>query len=218
MCRSVDVGVDISGVNEGNHAGWRLTIRSDEYLDFAVRALVHDGLKVPPFELHGPGTGDLRRRGLDGRVWVAWVRTNASAHVVSLAALGRNDPDEQIGALLQAGSPLKALQDLSASASLNEALQNFDGGSRRKLPSLVIADPATLSPDEVGRVLDQMSMDEAPGTSDRILVISIVNYERLVAMRVGPASVLVGSEGGHPDWSTLRGAIFAASDPPTEFV
>lgn len=197
-------------------ASWQLTVRSDEYLDFAVRALVNDGLKVSPFDSHGPGSGNLRSRGLDGRTWIAWVQSIASVHVASLVAVRRNDSDGQIEALLATGSPLETLQRLSVSPKLIEALQTLDDGRGRMLPSLVVTDSTTLSPAEVSRLLDQMGGQEAAGGGDRVLAISIVNYERLVAMRVGPTSILVGSERRTLDWSALRGAILSASDPASE--
>jgi len=40
---------------------------------FCVRALVHDGLAVPPFDLHGDGDGRLREFGLNADMWREWV-------------------------------------------------------------------------------------------------------------------------------------------------
>lgn len=40
---------------------------------FCVRALVCDGLHVPPFDRHPDGDGRLRALGLDADVWHAWV-------------------------------------------------------------------------------------------------------------------------------------------------
>jgi hypothetical protein len=42
-------------------------------VSFCVRALVLDGLAVPPFDRHGEGDGRLRELGLDAEVWRAWV-------------------------------------------------------------------------------------------------------------------------------------------------
>ena len=40
---------------------------------FCVRALVQDGLRVPPFDRHADGDGGLRALGLDASVWLEWL-------------------------------------------------------------------------------------------------------------------------------------------------
>lgn len=48
-------------------------------LDFCVWALQGDGLKVPPFVVHGEGDQQLRRRGMDARQWTRWLGRVAQA-------------------------------------------------------------------------------------------------------------------------------------------
>lgn len=43
-------------------------------LDFAVRVLERDGLRVRPFDIHAEGDGSVRALGLDAESWTAWVR------------------------------------------------------------------------------------------------------------------------------------------------
>jgi hypothetical protein len=42
-------------------------------IDFAVQALVRDGMPVPPFDAHDDGDGTLRAGGLTPEAWRAWV-------------------------------------------------------------------------------------------------------------------------------------------------
>lgn len=45
----------------------------DVAVDFCVRALRHDGLRVPPFDRHPDGDGSLRALGLDTGSWRRWL-------------------------------------------------------------------------------------------------------------------------------------------------
>ena len=45
----------------------------DVAVDFCVRALRHDGLRVPPFDRHPDGDGSLRALGLDPGGWRRWL-------------------------------------------------------------------------------------------------------------------------------------------------
>lgn len=42
-------------------------------IDFAVEALLRDGMAVPPFDSHANGDGTLRAGGLTPEAWRAWV-------------------------------------------------------------------------------------------------------------------------------------------------
>jgi hypothetical protein len=42
-------------------------------IDFAVQALLRDGMAVPPFDSHADGDGTLRAGGLTPEAWRAWV-------------------------------------------------------------------------------------------------------------------------------------------------
>lgn len=52
---------------------WTFVLSTRMDIDFAVWALVQDGLRVSPFDSHAEGNGELRTRGLDEIGWVAWV-------------------------------------------------------------------------------------------------------------------------------------------------
>lgn len=47
---------------------------------FCVRALVLDGLRVPPFDRHPDGDGRLRRLRLDAAMWREWVASVLRQH------------------------------------------------------------------------------------------------------------------------------------------
>lgn len=47
---------------------------------FCVRALVVDGLPVPPFDRHADGDGHLRQLGLDAGLWREWVGAVVRQH------------------------------------------------------------------------------------------------------------------------------------------
>jgi hypothetical protein len=47
---------------------------------FCVRALVVDGLSVPPFDRHADGDGRLRQLGLDAGLWRDWVAAVLRQH------------------------------------------------------------------------------------------------------------------------------------------
>lgn len=51
-------------------------------VSFCVRALVHDGLAVPPFDRHGDGDGGLREFGLNADMWREWVAAIPRQHVI----------------------------------------------------------------------------------------------------------------------------------------
>ena len=68
----------------GPSDGWHWSWDAFPPVWFCVRALVLDGLTVPPFDRHTDGDGSLRRLGLAPETWRAWVVSVLSQH----AAMG----------------------------------------------------------------------------------------------------------------------------------
>jgi hypothetical protein len=64
-------------------------------VDFCVRALRIDGLRVAKFDKHPEGDGGLRGNGLDAATWRIWLETVLDAHA-RLKALARADEPSQI--------------------------------------------------------------------------------------------------------------------------
>lgn len=58
---------------------WTVGVGFDMDLDFCVWLLERDGLRVPPFDQHPDGTGELRALGMNAENWSAWF------HAVALA-------------------------------------------------------------------------------------------------------------------------------------
>jgi hypothetical protein len=81
-------------------------------LGFCVRALVHDGLSVPPFDRHPDGDASLRDAGLDAVMWREWLgsvlrqRTVLSAVATDLD--GRRHRKDLFAATRAAGEVLIA--------------------------------------------------------------------------------------------------------------
>jgi hypothetical protein len=48
-------------------------------IDFCVWALIADGLRVPPFDVHPPGSGELQAAGLTAPEWQGWFRRVVTA-------------------------------------------------------------------------------------------------------------------------------------------
>lgn len=53
---------------------WTWSYGFDAPVDFCVWALEQDGLRVPPFDQHAGGDGELRALGMTGDLWLAWLR------------------------------------------------------------------------------------------------------------------------------------------------
>jgi hypothetical protein len=57
----------------GDHWGWSLT--GSRSVEFCVWVLLHDGLRVRPFDIHTNGDERLRQLGMDAASWVRWFET-----------------------------------------------------------------------------------------------------------------------------------------------
>jgi hypothetical protein len=79
-------------------------------LGFCVRALVHDGLAVPPFDQHPEGDGSLREAGLNATMWREWLgsvlRQRTLLSAVSANIDGGVDQKELVTAARAAGEVL----------------------------------------------------------------------------------------------------------------
>lgn len=60
-----------------------VSARFNDFVDFCIWVLEHDGLRVPPFEHHPQATGALQCQGLTPEIWQSWfervVRSEHSA-------------------------------------------------------------------------------------------------------------------------------------------
>ena len=65
----------LTGLPVGSADRWHRSEDAFPPVSFCVRALILDGLAVPPFDRHSGADGRLREAGLDARAWGAWVRS-----------------------------------------------------------------------------------------------------------------------------------------------
>ena len=70
-------------------------------VSFCVRALVLDGLTVPPFDRHADRDGRLRELGLDAEVWRAWVDSVLEQQTVMMEHARTSGTPEARGPLLE---------------------------------------------------------------------------------------------------------------------
>lgn len=57
----------------GSADSWSWSADAFPPVSFCVRALVLDGMTVPPFDRHVEGNGRLREIGLDTETWLSWL-------------------------------------------------------------------------------------------------------------------------------------------------
>lgn len=62
-----------AGARPGSMEAWTWGEDAFPPIDFAVQALLRDGMAVPPFHSHADGDGILRAGGLTPEAWRAWV-------------------------------------------------------------------------------------------------------------------------------------------------
>ena len=72
----------------GSRDTWTLSEDAHPQVDFCVRMLRRDGLRVPPFDAHPDGDGSLRALGLTAEMWRGWLEAlvQAQARIRTLAA------------------------------------------------------------------------------------------------------------------------------------
>jgi hypothetical protein len=73
----------------GSTDRWSWTEDAEPTVAFCVDALVHDGLRVPPFDQHPDGDGALREAGLDVPMWREWLMSVLRQWAV-LSSVARN--------------------------------------------------------------------------------------------------------------------------------
>src|SRR3990172_8178654 len=83
ICRGTMVSVRLlTNVFAGSLDRWYWTGGAFSPRSFCIRALVLDGLAIPPFDRHTDGDGRLRELGLDAETWHAWVASVLRQHAI----------------------------------------------------------------------------------------------------------------------------------------
>ncbi len=91
---------------------WHWEYEASPPVSFCVRALVLDGLAVPPFDRHPAGDGRLRELGLDAATWREWVIAVLRQHaILGEHARGLATPDARGSSRVQAPSAFELLRE-----------------------------------------------------------------------------------------------------------
>lgn len=61
-------------INLGTEKPWGFTSGDNSYIDFCIWVLEKDGLRIPPFDSHPLGNGELQNEGMDAISWQNWLR------------------------------------------------------------------------------------------------------------------------------------------------
>jgi len=88
-----------AGARPGSREAWTWGEDAFAPIDFAVQALVRDGMRVPPFDSHADGDGTLRAGGLTSEAWRGWVSAliELNSSMADFAALvGMDMPAEAL--------------------------------------------------------------------------------------------------------------------------
>lgn len=172
---------------------WSFVLGARMDIDFAVWTLVQDGLRVPPFDCHPEGNGELRMRGLDMNEWMAWV-----AALISSSPWGdRGNPAGAWPGSYAAQEQLRRLwpvyRRVSRDRSRVEAV--ISSPSYQKMVSHLWRD---LKPYHRGI--------PAP------LVIDFVTYSVTTEFLLPPATLILGLPVSLPEPAALRAGILLSAD------
>ena len=66
---------------------WSWSLAGSRPIEFCVWTLIHDGLRVPPFDVHPPGNDQLHQAGMDPTAWTQWFESVVNHEVVDAESL-----------------------------------------------------------------------------------------------------------------------------------
>lgn len=211
-------------IRGGSMDRWFWSEDVDVAVDFCVRALRHDGLRVPPFDRHPDGDGSLRTVGLDPRGWRRWLDTvleglerldahirlpDRRAHPRALAEIGQ--ALGRPGGLCPCGPDLQTRLDRLWAAH-GPAADAWKRAMTDK-PGL-----ARLAPTEAHRLWRSIEPFHARLPTLRVF---LVDYPEPVVMTIPPTTCLVARDPADRDGSAYVRALATAagelaSGPTTE--
>lgn len=201
---------------------WSWSEDAFEPLDFCVRALVLDGLRVPPFDRHGDGDGTLQASGLNVPSWREWVETvilHRTALSTAAVDFGRNgDRERLVASARKAGAALQTIGFLCPGSRrlqqrLNElwiAYQPLGDAWKRRMTIGEEGAPRRFAADGQRRLWNALVPFH-----DRLATLSVflVDYPDPVVMALPPTACLI-SPSRDPDVygrQVLDGAIQLAA-------
>jgi hypothetical protein len=170
-------------------------------IDFCVWVLLADGLRVPPFDAHSEGSGELRSLGMDAVDWRDWlervVRACAarSRHIDAVGTLA--DPERMtandyatLADLHERAQPAKAWNGSDAVRRRLRALWTaYEPGTdawRRQVADL--GGPLRLTSRDRGRLWQAVDRERTSGGTVRT---SFVRYPEPVVAVVEPDTLIV---------------------------
>jgi hypothetical protein len=165
---------------------------------FAIWVLQRDGLRVPPFDVHADGDGQLRSIGLDGPTWSTWVAEIVTAELgLGQAVLAHHfatisdDARRKITRMQERASPIEcwggSSQIGNALEGLWDAYHPIGEAWARTLTS--VARNSRISTAQERRLQHQL---EQLGGVLPTLHIYLADYVDVVALALPPASCVVG--------------------------
>lgn len=183
-------------------------------VDFCIRALRHDGLRVAPFDRHPAGDGALRDLGLEPRSWSVWLRE--VVRQVELLDGHLRQPD--------LGGHRRAIANISRSPDRPRALCPGDRELRARLDELWTAHKPVA--DAWKRAITGRPRHEIPriGEARRLwralepfrarlptLRIFLVDYPVPVFMTIPPSTCLIARDATDAERSKYARTLVAAA-------
>ena len=200
----------MSRSDTGDRWHWSADVFSP--LDFCVRALRRDGLRVPPFDQHPQGDQALQERGLEPDSWRAWVGAVIAARArldeLSRASLARGWPPSDQPALLEAGEVLRRPSVVCPGSPelrvrLEEWWADYEPEGNRWKRAMTVEQHRDRLPPDAQRWLWQALLP----LHDRLETVSVflVDYMAPVVMTVPPFAGLIATDPSDPDgWGYAR--------------
>ena len=194
-------------LRHGGARTWTWIEEVEPSIDFCMWALLVDGLQVPPFDRHSPGSGQLRAAGLAATAWRAWLeRVVAAQRALSRQVRGAGDLSTlterqaaNLTSLLARAAPPTAWNgDERIRAVLRSLWADYqtEGETwRRHLGEST--GPADLTPRERHGIWQRLRPQLEPG---QVLTVYVVRYPAPVVDVVAPSALILalGQERG-PD-------------------
>lgn len=186
-------------------------------IDFAVRVLEHDGLRVAPFVDHAESDGVLRRFGFDAASWLEWVsHLIANERALASEGAGLESPLRRSPAIDRMGAHIDVLEhpwrsfpggpDLQAELrvlweELGPGIHNW------RHEYLMSALHLRLGPGQQRNLARRLSV--VPGL--RTLSLFVVRYRAPVVVPVPPDTCIVARVADDRGGSTFAAQVVAAA-------
>ena len=180
-------------------------------IDFCVWVLLRDGLRVPPFDSHREGSGELRAAGLTAPDWRDWLERvvvaqgTLSQRVRTVGDLSRLAPGDatNLARHLDRARPPNVW---NGAETVGERLRSLwleyePEGEAWRRQVIDAGGPVDLSPPERGRLWEAIDVERTAG---RTLATYLVRYATPVVDALSPDVLVVSLGGEHTAHVYLR--------------